>query len=431
MGCAEGWEDSCRVSRLCPVVYESLIDSEHRLLAVLSTTTISSDVAALSPSDKISHFLTSIVSSYSLNSSDLFQPSDLLSATRTGLHKVTNTLIALERCVSSTTSTFLPSDINLKGRRTRENAASPSPANLADDSDSMRGGAGWSTSPSDSSSHFTAYSFRGSNAPSHSTGPSVTFIDSVRERRGSAGGGGGGGGKNAIYSDRRMAESAIEIMSVVEEHESPSLARRVRAQSRHSQPSFAPLFSPPTFSLISTSPPPPFPVLSPTPRQPTRSNTDFGASLTLEPGAAFPTPRRQRFALESSNRSGLKLGRSLSTSAAAPNLTEREEQGPLNRAARSNTSFVPSSSCADRKLNRSPTPSSPLHLSPSASRPGSHQRWSSEVGPRADSEGGSRGSTESARERDSSSGEGGRTKLVLRENGRPTMVYVRRPFRSF
>lgn len=281
-------------------------------------------------------------------------------------------------------------------------------------------GAGWSTSPSDSSSHFTAYSFKGSNgALSQSHGPSVTFIDSLRERRGN------GGGKNTIYSDRRMAESAIEIMSVVEENESPSLARRVRAQSRHSQPSFAPLFSspsPPLFPIISPTPPP-FPIHSPSPRQPQRNHSDIGASLQLESGAAFPTPRRQRFALESSNRSGLKLGRSLSTSAAAPNLTEREEAGPLNRVANfsRSTQFV-----TDRKMSQSPSPSSPLHLSPSASRLGSHQRWSSEVGPsRADFEGGSRGSTESARERDSTNPEGGRTKLVLRENGRPTMVYVR------
>lgn len=258
----------------------------------------------------------------------------------------------------------------------------------------------WS-SPSEAGSSLTDCSSRERRSLDYA-GPSVSFIDRVREREY-----GMSGGMGKVYGDKRMAESAIEIMTVVEEDESPSgMLRRARGLSRHSQP-----------GRLCTSPSPQSSVGS----SPSKLPESYTSSLVLDSVSPLPGPRGR-------TSSGLKrshLGRSLSTSAAFPNLTEREEQGPI--ALR--IDFAQPSGSPDRTLVPSSSPSSL-----SVTRPDNHKRWSSEIGPVGvprESEDclvfrpkrNSRTSSSGRDEDEGGLGSGVRTKLVLREHGQPTTTY--------
>lgn len=363
--------------------------------------------------------------------------------TRSGMRHVLRTLVAIElrspgaynsRLVSS-----LPMEINLRGRALRARSVNSGTHNLEGSATSNEA---MSSSPS-SSSRFTDYSFGGRDLGRNSAEmqvPSGGFSEREREKDLEW----SGTTKTKVYGDRRMAESAIDVLSVVEEDEPRTVGKGSRAHLRFSSPLIFPREQ-----------------SSPTKRNRTiRYSSDAssvtGAALSLERGYALPTPHRKRHSSEMVRPSGLAYQRSFSHSAVSPSQLEKDERGPIevdndiarpeSRTSDSSNSTSPSqktlkplstvpfpSKSPDSFLSRQP----PIGLGRPPSGPRQqHKRWNSELYierplGRSDSTA-PRSRHESLVPPEAEEGRKlsrvARTKLVLREDGRPSLTYVRSTF---
>lgn len=392
-------------------------------------------------------FLDAAVTFYNISPEDLFAPSDLLLNQRVGLRKVLHTLSVIEsnRPRSAPTSSILPEEINLRGRVLRARSMNnPAKSNSSVDShgiDSLlettppRG----SNSPDSSAYNTDSPSNSADRKKSFETRPSITFVDRIYDRETSA-----RFKKNSIYSggDQRMTESAIDIsvLSIVEEDELVTL----KSKARYSQP----------IITIDTKNIP----------QVRRSNSKryqpSDVSMRLDSPDGLPVPRiRSRNSSEISKPARLTLKRSMSNITTAAEAFERQELVPSSgrkdfiarRSNSGNTSssnskgiqiapvaYVPFPSTPSPTSTPPRTPRTPIFIkAESPSRPShQHKRWNSELyvdnSTLAEDITNTRTRHESlanSRRLDGveteESSKTARTKLVLREDGRPTLTYVR------
>lgn len=328
---------------------------------------------------------------------------------------------------SSLSPAPLPIDINLRGWvvRARSTNAGHAQRHSFDNSTASDSSPG--------SSKFTDYSFGAPGggrkslevpppstiSSATSTGPSVTFVERVKgiDREKDWGAPGVNVGSNKIYGDRRMAESAIDVLSVVEEDDSSSgihVPKRAVLGRQSSSP-------------------------SPTPRRAKRYSSDAPAPVLWLDGGASPRPR-QRHSSEAVRPIRL-VQRSFSSSAAEQTAMQREEFGPIKISPelkrRSNDSALqqrhstPSSEVPFPSSADADTPDSRASPTPVGPRPRQHKRWNSElyverpVVTKEEYVSPARSRHESFQSPSPMKGQRvTRTKLVLREEGRPTLTYV-------
>lgn len=501
----------------------------------ISTSQIDHRGLTSSSAQNIDLFLVAASELYLFKTQDLFLPYDLLSGQREGLLIVLRTLSLIEGQVRPKSnrershrksSPSIPIDINLRGRVIRAKSLNvgmgSSVGSLIRDSKSTTYSSGSGTTASGSrlsgspdssntsNSRITSDSSFGSTGTGHlrksvelgarelerpispptvlapplPRASSVTF--SVNDEEwGTPGGSSGNGKKNTIYGDRRMAESAVDILTVVEEDE-PAFSGFLRATAAASRSSYSAYSG----HRLDRDPP------SPSPRR-TRFYSDapaLSAPSILGPASSryakqslhLPPPQsRSRQNSDSAKYPRLNLKRSFSDSRASR--TQRQELGPIrvdqdmssNQISRANskTSMI-SESPSSRTLLSTPTTSSFLPFPPSTSatsisslatttslptptpnrtrtpsyaskpsRPNQHKRWNSElyvtdspVKKELRAEYGGVGGGSFVRSRHESyqsrseaamkskgeaAGKVARTKLVLREDGKPTLTYVR------
>lgn len=399
--------------------------SPHILPAEIDTTRSPSSAHA-----NLCLFFEAAISLYDIPPTDQFDSSDLTSPSRSSLLKVLRTLTLLEhlayhnprRSASSLSPTSLPMDINLRGRavRARNTNTGGSATSFGHSFESSTGSDG-----SPNSSRFTDYSFvaprKSLEVPPPSTGPSVTFVERAKasDREKDWGAPAGNVGNNKIYGDRRMSESAIDVLSVVEEDDNAA-GTGIHVPKRGG------------LGRQSTSP-------SPTPRRPKRFSSDAAPVLWLEGGAGGSPKPRQRHSSDMARPVRLAK-RSVSSSAAEQTTTQREEFGPIKistelrrRSTDSHRAVTPSENIPFPSSTSTETTRTPAV----APRPRQHKRWNSEVYVERTLVGKEEHASP-ARSRHESfqnpsplkeQGVGGkgkvtRTKLVLREEGRPTLTYV-------
>lgn len=306
----------------------------------------------------------------------------------------------------------LPIEINLRGRvvRVRQNAGLYS----------LEGSTSSSASPFGSEFSFGRRSLEVPSSMSSSS-PSVTFLERIKasDREKDWGAPSGNVGNNKVYGDRRMAESAIDVLAVVEEDDSP--IKRGRKLSVR-QGSISPTAAPRRAKRLSFETPP---------------STD----ATGTSGAPRPRPRHSS---DLSRPSRLST-RSFSSSSTEQTARERDEFGPIKVS-----SHLLSRNQAQVALGVAssiPFPSPPTEnddransrlLPPIVTRPREHKRWNSELfidqplsansdseehpGPRHKS---LAATAQEVEDRSPRAQRAARTKLVLKENGRPALTYVR------
>lgn len=356
-----------------------------------------------------------------------------------GLRRVLHTLAVLEARAStpyasrrlSSSSGSIPIEITGKIRPVRARSANyghgRDPSGSASTGDQTI-----STSSSPSSSKFTDYSFASSarhslDQPppipllSSSPVPSISFADRAKDPVVSNTGAGLYGNRQ-IYSDRRMAESAIDVLSVVEEDEG-STGRLSRANSRHSQP----------VPLGRDASPPPRP--SPSTRRTTRFSLNEKVTwldTTTAVSSSSQSPARKRHSSDMARPAGLGGKRSFSFPAAPPGDAGVKRHASLASIASMSYTVVPSSGIPfppSPEKERNPGP----QLEPLANDR-RHKRWNSELHVEKPF---GKEDLPSLRHESLAVGGGGsgwegekrspapRMKLVLREDGRPTLTYVR------
>lgn len=166
---------------------------------------------------------------YRLAPSSLFSAEDLLQPDELSLSRIIHTLTAIEDRSAPAKSSLmnpLPLDINLRGRLVRARSTNAAPISL----DGREESGSISSENSRTSSRMTDYSFaipaqKSVETPSvssgGSSGPNVTFIERIkasdREKEWAAPA--GIVGCNKIYGNRSGSESAVDILTVVREDE--------------------------------------------------------------------------------------------------------------------------------------------------------------------------------------------------------------------
>lgn len=351
-----------------------------------------------------------------------FSSDDLAAPTRSSLVKIVHLLLLLElharedqrRSATSLSPPALPIDINLRGRVVRARSSNTG-GSSSNHGHSLEGSGGSDGSPN--SSRFTDYSFNATTSTRRSLdvppyGQSVTFVERIkasdRDKDWGAPAGNVGSNSNRIYGDRRMAESAVDVLGVVEED----------AGSRIIQPKRAAL------GRQSSSP-------SPTPRrQQQRFSSEVAPVLWLDTESS-PKPRQRH------SSDAVRPNRLVQRSVSSP-IVKEGETDPVDpvriprdlsrRSMDSHRPWTPSSS-----TDHLPFPSATDALpSTPVSRPRPHKRWGSEIyfdrqayiGGEQPSPARSRHESLHSPSPSSKSQRVMRTKLVLREDGRPTLTYV-------
>lgn len=324
----------------------------------------------------------------------------------------------------------LPIEIDLKGRAIRAKSYGGLSRSSQEHERERSGSAERYLSSSPDSSRFTDLamsSARTSLDVPHAGSNLKSVVERTKEREVE----GVVGRKNKVYGDRRMAESAIDLMSVVEEDDGTQGRRDAKALARRSQP----VFPSRDYRSPPTSP-------SPLPVRSRRYESEAVAPLGMETSGLFPQVARVRKRHSSDVARSIPVGlkRSPSQSAVDPSILQRAELPvPVFLQIRSNSQPAPTS----LPPSTSPVPfpaTSPPSIRPELSPiqiPRQHKRWNSEVhiervtrddvgfGVRSRHESFNPSSPLGGRpdlERSASRVE--RTKLVLREDGRPTLTYV-------
>ncbi|GAA5910961.1 hypothetical protein JCM5296_005675 [Sporobolomyces johnsonii] len=371
----------------------------------------------------------------------------ILTPTRTA---VSTPPLSRSNTVSLHPSPSVALDIDFRGRLVRARNSHPSPSLTLSSSPSssafgsLRGGA------SPVSSRFNEWGMSGSRKSSE-TSLSLSITPSTPEKEPAGSHSNGGAGSMYSLADRRMAESAVDVLAVVEEDEAPlttSAARAVRRTSMKRSPSKAKQTDSPRrrASLATLSPQSPDVLIMPRtrPRPPsTKSNSGSKLDLPVRPLRLSQNVRSfsSGAAVEPTQSEKEEYG-SRFTSAGGP----ARPTGKVNFADSTPPSlgepipFPSSSSPGARAFSPPPRPhrraTSELHierpLSPSPSGPvyglgigmghPRHQRSRHEsFSPENDEPEGALRARRASRRM--SGGQATRTKLVLREKGKPTLTY--------
>lgn len=252
---------------------------------------------------------------------------------------------------------------------------------------------------------------------------SVTIVVADRPSRSNA--------RSRLYGERRMSESTVNVMTVVEEDDSPEGSRLLRSRSRHSQSAFV-------ANSTQSDEMSAHPIL----RQHrvhslTRLSNSSSASLLLDRASELRLPQpRKRYSSDFISRPPLVLTRSLSLthSPASARISGREGRRTapaISIDTELSRSFSPTSRSARQEDDSNySTPLDPIALSALLPQVNvNHQRWNSELTTIGSEEGGgarsrkhslaSPGRVEAEERRNT------RTRLVLREEGKAPLTYVR------
>ncbi|KAK4702378.1 hypothetical protein P7C70_g3845, partial [Phenoliferia sp. Uapishka_3] len=424
------------------------------------------DRRGLSPSRdaNLTNFLAAAGDLYAIPPKDLFAHLDLLSKTRSGLRRVVHTLTIIEArsqgtALNARRASTASNTIEISGR------SRPVRARSVNHGHHGRDGSGSTVNDVHSSSSPASSRFTDTSSARHSldllpiprsppptgSAPNVYFADRGREPGvGSSSSSTSNNYKGKVYGDRKFAESAIDVLSVVEEDEGSS-GRSTKAQNRHSQP--YPLGR-------DESPPPPLPRPSPSGRRTNRFSSETLPWLDtsgdpLGKGSPPTLAARKRHSSDVARPKHPPNHRAFSHSATQPSSAEREKFGniEISRSLAARAPSRRSSVASDSTSQRTSVPTSPVASDvpfPSSSsealndplvipgRPREHKRWNSELHiekPMNRGDDFNFPPVVNTRTRHESfavqapNGEGmksspaARTKLVLREDGRPTLTY--------
>ncbi|GAA5936169.1 hypothetical protein JCM1841_000994 [Sporobolomyces salmonicolor] len=340
-------------------------------------------------------------------------------------------------------------DIDLRGRLVRARNSHPSPSLTLSSSPSssafgsLRGGG------SPASSRFGEWGMSGSRKSSQ-TSLSLSITPSTPEKEPAGSNSIGGAGSLYALADRRMAESAVDILAVVEEDEAPlmtSAARAVRRTSMKRSPSKAKQSDSPrrraSLATLSTQSPDVLTVSRTRPRLPsTSSNASGKLDLSVLPCRLSQNCRSfsSGAAIEPTQSEKEEFGSRFTDAGGATKSTGKVNFVHTTRPSLGEPIPFPSASspCSmalspPRRPHRRAT--SDLHIERPFSSPSGpvyglgigmghppHQRSRHESFAHEgdDAEGALRVRRASRR---TSGGQATRTKLVLREKGKPTLTY--------
>ena len=312
------------------------------------------------------------------------------------------------RSASSLSPSAYPLDINLRGRMVRARSPNTTTGSSSHHGHSHDSSGGSDYSPGSSrftdSTYATTATRRSLDVPS--AGPSVTFVERIKgsDREKAWGEPAGNVGSNRIYGDRRLSESATTL-GVVEED----------VGSRILQPKRAGL------GRQSSSP-------SPQRMQEKRVSSEAVPILCLDTSSSSPKPRQRH------SSDAARPIRLVQRSVSSPIVKEGETpsvDAPLSRELRrrSTDSYRPWTPSSSTDYLPFPTTGTATSPATPVSRPRPHKRWGSEV--YIDRQPFEQPSPARSRHESlhspSPSSKGQRvmrTKLVLREDGRPTLTYV-------